>query len=144
MAMETGGTQLIKDTYFKVPNNGPLLGSGLALPAASGGPYHFVNCHFHPHLKAELQANYADSVYTRCTGSVPVEIVHVDPQQLFVDTTQFAQATIPPLFLRSVVEFGVIVPIRINNRHEVIDGVRRLKAALRLKLKTIPARYKSR
>ena len=141
MAMATGGTQLIKDTYFRAPTNHHFWGPGLNLPAASDGPYHFANCHFHGHLKDELQTNYADSEYTRCTGPTPVDIVYVDPQRLFVDTTQFAQATTPPEFLQSISDQGVIVPIRINNRHVVIDGIRRLKAAIKLKLKTIPARY---
>jgi hypothetical protein len=55
-----------KNIYFKVRFGGPELISGWPLPDPLKGPYHFVNCSFHPGLEDELQKNYKTSRFTDC------------------------------------------------------------------------------
>lgn len=56
----------VMDTYFKVPHDGPVLISGLPLPAPNAGPYHFVRCDFHPGLREVLKNDYSTSTFTDC------------------------------------------------------------------------------
>ena len=57
----------IKNRYYKVTHDGPILMSGLPLPKP--GKYKFINCSFHPavdDLVHDKNGPYADSVFIDC------------------------------------------------------------------------------
>ena len=57
---------IIENCYFKVPYGGEPLMSGLVMPDPKAGPYHFVNCDFHPALWEVLKQDYEDCKFIDC------------------------------------------------------------------------------
>ena len=61
----------IKDTYFKTTHReGFIYISGRPLPSPDKGPYHFINCSFHPCLDGHVaEYKLTGSILTDCFGS---------------------------------------------------------------------------
>jgi hypothetical protein len=57
----------VRNIYFKLTYGSNMrLISGLPLPNPAEGPYHFINCSFHPGLREEILKHYRDSKFTDC------------------------------------------------------------------------------